>query len=613
MPRRKLKSIEDQGKLDLKVNFQALKYLPRFFREVRDSNPTLFYANIVLRLIASVLPIAMLYVGKLIIDSVVNLVNNDLVADYENLWKWVLLELILVVVSDLFSRVISITEGLIGDQYSIQSSVLLINKTAEVEMYQLEDPVFYDKLERARQQTTGRVGLLSSMLTQGQDFITIFQYIAALIYFEPWLILLVVISIIPSFINDLKFSSQSYSLSRSWTSERRELDYLRYIGANDKTAKELKLFGLAKFISDRFERLSYQYYELNKKLSIQRGLWGTAFTTLGTLAYYGAYILIIYRVVSKVLTIGDLTFLAGSFSRLKSKLSASFKNFTRITTAALNLKDYFEFIDLKAIVDTTFDIRPMPTEIKKGLTIENLHFAYPGSDVEVLKGVNFELQAGEKLAFVGENGAGKTTLIKLILRFYEPTQGRILLDGVDIRHFDKSEFQASFGVIFQDFVRYEFTVGENISVGNVEEIENLELIDRAADLSLAKSLIENMSDGYNQQLGKRFGNGVELSGGQWQKVALARAYMKDATFMILDEPTSALDARAEYEAFQRFIGLTEGKTSIIISHRFSTVRMADRILVLQDGVILEIGTHEELMNTPNLYAELFNLQAEGYQ
>jgi ATP-binding cassette subfamily B protein len=610
---RRLNTLAEQSKGNININFQALKYLPRFFAEVKKTNPTLFYFNVILRVLASVFPIAMLYVGKLIIDSVVEIVNQDLSATYDNLWKFVVIELSLVILNDIFSRIISITEGLLGDQYSIQSSVRLINKTAEVEMYQLEDATFYDKLERARQQTTGRVSLLSSLLTQGQDLIIITQYIIALIYFEPWLILIVIISIIPSFINDLKFSSQSYSLSRSWTAERRELDYLRYIGANDKTAKELKLFGLANFIAQRFSTLSYQYYKLNKKLATKRGIWGSVFTTLGTLAYYGAYVLIVFRVVSKVLTIGDLTFLAGSFNRLKSKLSQSFKNFTRITTAALYLKDYFEFIDLKAIIDESFEIKAMPKKIKEGIRIENLHFTYPGSNEKILNGISFELKAGEKLAFVGENGAGKTTLIKLILRFYEPDSGRILLDGVDIRHFDKADYQKNFGVIFQDFVKYEFTIGENISVGNVDELENQQKIEAAAELSLAKDLINTLPGKYEQQLGKRFNKGVELSGGQWQKIALARAYMKEAQFMILDEPTSALDARAEYEAFQRFIGLTKGRTSIIISHRFSTVRMADRILVLKSGNIHEIGTHEELMSKPQLYSELFLLQASGYQ
>ena len=610
---RRLQSLEEQSKAGVKMNFEALKFLPRFFKEIYKTNSSLFIINVLLRVFSATFPVAMLWVGKLIIDEVVILVNSELTDDLSYIWWLVGIELVLVLLSDIFSRIIAITEGLIGDQYSIQSSTLLINKTAEVELYQLEDPEFYDKLERARQQTNGRVSLLSNLLSQVQDLITIVQYIIALIYFEPFLILLVILSIIPSFINDLKFSSASYSLSRSWTAERRELDYLRYIGANDKTAKELKLFGLANFIADRFKTLSYKYYEMNKKLAIKRGVWGSIFNILGTLAYYSAYVLIIFRVISKVLTIGDLTFLAGTFSRLKTTLSQSFKKFTNITTNALNLKDYFEFIDLEPIRNDSFEQYKMPSKMKDGFTIEGISFTYKGSKKPVLNNVSFKLKSGEKMAFVGENGAGKTTLIKLLLRFYEPDSGRILLDGVDVRHYDKAEYQAFFGVIFQDFVKYEFTAGENIAVGNVAENENLELIDNAAELSLAKDVIGSLPNGYDQQLGKRFGGGVDLSGGQWQKIALGRAYMKNAECMILDEPTSALDARAEYEAFQRFIALTEGKTSVIISHRFSTVRMADRIMVLKNGTVHELGTHEELMEANDLYAELFTLQAAGYK
>jgi len=610
---RRLKSIQETNSGSMKINFQALQFIPRFINEVRKTNPSLFFLNIFLRLIASVLPVAMLWVGKLIIDEIVLIVDSANGDDLSLLWTYVGIELALVVINDIISRIISITEGLIGDQYSIRSSVTLINKTAEVELYQLEDPEFYDKLERARQQTNGRVTLLSNILGQAQDLFSIVQYIIALVYFEPWLIVLVIISIIPSFINDLKFSSASYSLTRSWTAERRELDYLRYIGANDKTAKELKLFGLAGFIADRFQRLSLKYYQVNKKLTIKRGIWGTVFNLLGTIAYYGAYVLIIFRVVSKVLTIGDLTFLAGTFNKLKSTLSQSFRKFTQITSSALYLKDYFEFIDLQPNQNTEFEYKIMPKKLNYEFEFVNVHFQYPESSNEVLKGVNFKIKAGEKMAFVGENGAGKTTLIKLILRFYEPTAGQILMDGVDVRHYELSDYQAFFGVIFQDFVKYEFNVSENISVGNVDEQGNMPLIERAAQLSLAEDVIKELTEGYQQQLGKRFSKGVELSGGQWQKIALARAYMKDAEFMILDEPTSALDARAEFEAFQRFIGLTEGKTSIIISHRFSTVRMANRILVLKDGLVLEIGSHEQLMQNNQLYAELFELQAAGYQ
>lgn len=609
---RNLKSISHQPQFDLLSNFKALKYLPRFYSEIKTTNRRLFYFNLICRLVSSFNPIATLWVGKLIIDEIIHITSVQ-EKDLSNLWIYVGIELGILVFSDIVNRIINLTDGLLGDQYSINSSVLLINKTSDVELSQLEDSEFYDKLERARQQTAGRVGLLSNMLGQIQDFFALASLVAGLIYFEPWLIVLVVISIIPSFLNEIKFSNSSYSLSKSWTPERRELDYLRFIGANDKTAKELKLFGLAKFISDRFKELSIRYYNENKKLSISRSKWGAFYNLIGTISYYAAYVLIIYKVINGKITLGDLTFLSGSFNRLKSRLEATFIRFTRISESALNLRDYFEFIDLQPVVHKTFETLPIPIEIKDVFTFDKVKFAYPGSSTEVLKGISFELKAGEKMAFVGENGAGKTTLIKLILRFYEPTEGRILLDGIDIRHFDKAEYQTLFGVIFQDFVKYELTVKENIAVGKITELENDQRIQHAAHSSLASEVIDDVKEGLNQQLGKRFAKGVELSGGQWQKIALARAYMKDAKVMILDEPTSALDARAEYEAFQRFIGLTKGKTSVIISHRFSTVRMADRILVLEDGKILEIGSHEELLKNDKLYAELFELQAAGYQ
>jgi ATP-binding cassette subfamily B protein len=316
--------------------------------------------------------------------------------------------------------------------------------------------------------------------------------------------------------------------------------------------------------------------------------------------------------VAGVLTIGDLTFLSGSFNRLKSRLESAFSRFTRISESALNLKDYFDFVDIKKPYVDSAKLLHMPAKILKGFEFRDVHFAYSGSDTEVLKGINFILKPGEKMAFVGENGAGKTTLIKLILRFYEPTKGMILLDGIDIRNYYKAEYQAYFGVIFQDFVRYELNLRENIAVGKIKDINDDLKIKKAAELSLANEVVSVVPDGLGQKLGKRFVKGLELSGGQWQKIALARAYMKDANVLILDEPTSALDARAEFEAFQRFIGLTEGKTAIIISHRFSTVRLADRILVLDQGIIKEIGTHEELLNQDGIYAELFQLQAAGY-
>jgi ATP-binding cassette subfamily B protein len=606
-----LKSIKSNDRINFRTSLQALQYIPRFFREIHSVNPNLFNINALCRLIASATPLAMMWVGKLIIDEIV-LISTTKATDYTQLWWYVGIELGIVVLGDLLNRGISLSDSLLGDLYSNASSIKIINKTNDLTISQLEDSELYDKLERARTQTSSRVGLMSNALGQVQSLLTIISLIGGLIYFEPWLIVLLILSIIPSFINEIKFSSSRYSIARSWTAERRELDYLRYIGANDKTAKEIKLFGLTDFVANRFGHLAHTYYLVNRSLSIRQNMWASSFNILGVLSYYGAYILIVFRVITGVLTLGDLTFLSGSFQRLKTTLQSSFSQFTRISESALYLRDYFDFIDLE-ITEKTSDFSPLPNKIQTGFEFRDVHFNYPGVSEKVLAGVNFTLQAGEKLAFVGVNGAGKTTLIKLLLRFYEPTQGEILLDGVNINLFEKEAYQQFFGVIFQDFVKYEFTIKENIGIGNIKEIENQPKIEAAAKQSLASEVVNELANGYDQQLGKRFARGKDLSGGQWQKVALARAYMKDAKVMVLDEPTSALDARAEYEAFQRFIGLTEGKTSVIISHRFSTVRMADRIMVLKAGKILEIGTHEELMKVPQLYAELFTLQAAGYQ
>jgi ATP-binding cassette subfamily B protein len=523
------------------------------------------------------------------------------------------IELLLAILSDVFNRLISLTDGLLGDLYSNASSIELIQKTAKVELASLEDSEFYDKLERARQQTTSRVSLMSNVLAQIQDIITIISLVSGLIYFYPILIVLLVISIIPSFINELKYSQSSYSLQKSWTPERRELDYMRMIGASDVTAKEIKLFGLADFISSTFKRISDKYYKANKKLSIKKSLWGGVFHILGDLAYYGAYVFIVLKAVAGLVTIGDLTFLAGSFSQLRNQLQTVFSRFSNITQSAMYLQDYFEFTDMDFSNDNPEQYREAPSEFNHSIHFDNVSFSYPQSEKMVLSSLTFDLKKGEKLALVGENGAGKTTLIKLLLRLYEPTGGQILMDGVPIREYRKEDYQKMLGAIFQDFVKYYLTAKINIAVGNIDEEHNIDKIKDAAVQSLANDVIESLPLGYDQGLGRRFKKGAELSGGQWQKIALARAYMSDAPIIILDEPTSALDARAESEVFQRFIGLTKDRTSIIISHRFSTVRMANRILVLENGSILELGTHKELLANPKLYAELFELQAEGYR
>ncbi len=605
------KSISDTERISLRDSFRGWHSIPRFFREIYRDGPGLFALNISGRLFKGFSPVVLLWIGKLILDEIVRLLQTGS-DDLGQLWTYVGAELGVALFTDLLGRGVNLTDGLLGDLYSNASSERIIRKARDLTMEQLENPAFYDKLERARMQTNSRVSLMSNVLTQAESLLSIGSLIAGLIFFEPWLILLLALSIVPSFINELKFSSDRYSLARSWTSERRELDYLRYIGANNRTAQEVKLFGLTDFIANRFRELAHRYYLLTRRLAWRQSLFGGLFNLLGVLSYYGAYVLIIFRTLGGVLSLGELTFLSGSFNRLQSSLQGFFSRFTRISESALYLKDYFDFIDLETERPTA-EYLPLPETIREGFEFQDVHFTYPDRELPVLKGISFFLRAGEKMAFVGQNGAGKTTLIKLILRFYEPTRGRILLDGTDIARFDPDAYRSRFGVIFQDFFRYEFTLRENIAVGNITNLTDEDRIVEAARKSLADQVIREMTAGLDQQLGRRFYRGQELSGGQWQKVALARAYMKDADVMILDEPTASLDARAEYEVFKRFIGLTRGRTSIIISHRFSTVRMADRILVLEDGRIISLGTHKELMEEGGLYAELFNLQAAGYQ
>ncbi|MEJ2006417.1 MAG: ABC transporter ATP-binding protein, partial [Cyclobacteriaceae bacterium] len=401
------------------------------------------------------------------------------------------IELALALFSDLMGRATGLTDGLLGDLYANKSSIRIIRKTKDISISQLENPEFYDKLERARQQTTSRVNLMSESLSQVENLISMISLIAGLIYFEPWLLVLLILSIVPTFINEVKFSSRRYSLARSWTAERRELDYLRYIGANDQTAREVKLFGISDFIAERFRKVSDEYYKLNRRLAIRQTAFGTVFNMLGILSYYGAYVLIILRVIAGILTLGELTFLSGSFNRLRNNLQGFFP---RITERSLYLRDYFDFIDLK-VEEPTVDLVPVPEKIRSGFQIRNLSFKYPGSAEFVLKSVSFDLHPGEKMAFVGQNGAGKTTLIKLILRFYEPTEGEILLDGININRYETEAYQQLFGVIFQDFFKYEFTMRENIAVGDISELENVSRIEDAAERSLANEVVEELELG----------------------------------------------------------------------------------------------------------------------
>jgi ATP-binding cassette subfamily B protein len=601
-----------ENKPNIRERLKALTNLPAFLKEVYQTSPSLTIGNTVLRLLRSLMPISSLYVAKLIIDDVILQVSNT-PKDFHHLYLLIGIELVLAIIGDLLARGISLTDSLLGDLFANRTSVQLMKHAASLDLAQFEDATFYDKLERARQQTAGRTVLLSQTLAQGQDSITMGLLLVGLIAFNPWLILLLLVAVIPSFLGELHFNAKNYSLQYGWTPQRRELDYYRFIGASDDTAKEVKLFGLSDFLIDRFQTLSIQYFKENRKLSIERATWGSLLLAIGTLGYFAAYGIIIFQTVSGAVTIGSLTFLAGSFRQLRSLLEGILGRFNSISQGALYLNDLFEFYKIEPKITSPAIARPFPKEIKEGFRFENVGFKYPNSEKWANRHLNFTLKVGEKLALVGENGAGKTTLVKLLGRLYDPDEGSIFLDGYDLREYNLSELRERIGVIFQDFQRFQFTAGDNIAVGDISRKENLPELQRAAHQSLADTVIEKLPLSYQQPLGRRFAKGVELSGGEWQKVALARAYLREADVLILDEPTAALDARAEYEVFKRFADLTKGKTAILISHRFSTVRMADRILVLDKGQILEIGTHKELLAQNGRYAELFNLQAEGYR
>ncbi len=599
-----------QNKTTVKDQFSALKNIPALFRLIWRTNRILMLINISLRLMRSVIPLITLFIGKEIVDEVVKAINNHR-ADDSRLWLLVGLELGVIALSEIIGRGISLTESLLGDLFSNQSSIEIIKHAATLDLYQFEDPQFYDKLERARRQTTGRTILMTQVFEQCQDIISIFFLGAGLIYFNPWLILILVVAVLPSLFGEIYFNQKVYSLTLGWTPQRRELDYLRFIGASDETAKEVKTFGLANFLADRFKKISDKYYEENKSIAIKRAIWGTVLNILGTLSYYAAYVFIIIQTITGGISLGTMTFLAGSFERMRSMLQGVMLRFSRIAESALYLKDYFDFLDLQPLRQDLGGL-PVPNPIKEGFDFENVSFKYLNSEKYAVRNLSFHLKAGEKLALVGENGAGKTTIVKLLARLYEPTEGVIKLDGIPLSQYDSNQLREMVSIIFQDFIRFQLIASENIAIGKIDKTEDKPRIETAAQKSLADTVIDALPDKYNQMLGKRFGNGVDLSGGQWQKVALARAYMRDAQLLILDEPTAALDARAEHDVFVRFAELTKGKTAVLISHRFSTVRMADRILFLEHGQVLELGTHAELMAQKGKYAELFYLQAKGY-
>ena len=605
--------------------FRALRHVPALLRLVWSTHRGYAVGVAVLRLLRAGFPVLTLWVGKLIIDAVVagaRAAGPARDAAVARLWHLVALEVALVVAGDLLARASSLLESLLADRFSNRTSVRLMEHAATLDLAQFEDPTFYDQLERARRQTAGRIGLFTQLLGMAQDSLTLASLVATMAAFDWRLLVLLVGAILPSFLGETHFAGLGYSLLFRWTPERRQLDYLRYVGASDRTAKEVQSFGLAPWLVGRYRVLADRFDAENARLAVRRAGVGGALGLVSTAGYYAAYALILARAVAGAISLGTLTFLAGAFARGRDLLQRLLGSASDVAEQALYLGDLFDFFAMQPTIASKPGARPVPTPVREGFVFEDVGFRYPGSERWAVRGVDLAIRAGERVALVGENGAGKTTLTKLLARLYEPTEGRILLDGVDLRDYDLASLRATVGVIFQDFVRYDFAFDENVGVGEVAVLEagrdaadgaTPAPIVAAAERSLAASLLPKLPAGYRQMLGRRFEDGVDLSGGEWQKVALARAYLRDAQVLVLDEPTAALDARAEYEVFERFAELVAGRTAVLISHRFSTVRMADRIVVLGGGRVVEEGSHDVLLGRGGEYAELFGLQAVGYR
>ncbi len=611
-----------QNNLNLRQRFGAMRNVPPFLREIWATSKPLTVAAIGIRLIRAFLPVATLYVGKLIIDEAIRLIALDVPDRLRMAWESgqldhliVLLgiELGLAIGSDLLGRAVSYVDTVLSEQFTNATSIRLMEHAATLDLEDFEDADLQDKLDRARRQTMGRMSLMGQLFGQAQDMITVVSFAVGLLAYAPWLMVLLLVALIPAFVGESHFNALNYSLNFQWTPERRQLEYLRQMGASVETAKEVKIFNLNRFFIERFRTLSQKFFEANRSLAGKRAVWGTLLAALGTLGYYVAYGYIAWRTVRGDFSIGDLTFLAGSFRRLRQLLESLLTGFSQVASQALYLDDLYSFFQVKPEIRSIPDALPVPDPLRNGFVFDNVGFRYEGAEQWALRGLSFELHAGEVLALVGENGAGKTTLVKLLARLYDPDEGRILLDGRDLKDYDVADLRANIGVIFQDFVRYHLTAAENIAMGQIEAMDDRARIEEAARRGMADEVVASLGKGYDQVIGRRFKDGVDLSGGQWQKIAIARAYMRDAQVMILDEPTAALDARSEFEVFERFKELSDNKTAVLISHRFSSVRMADRILVLADGKVEASGTHAQLMAQGGRYADLFELQAAGYR
>jgi len=591
---------------------RALRNVPLVLRILWDAGRSAVTWGLVLRVILPVVTLGVASVAAKIVTGVANALEHK--PEFPHFWWWVASEVVLALFLGLLSRGIDYTDQILSDRYTNHVSVQVMEQAAQLDLTTYEDPAYYDRLERARVQATDRLAMIQQMGRLFQQVIQTVIWSGVLIYRSPVMILPLIAGVLPSFIGETHFAFLGYEKNFRQTPRKRIMDYLRQVGGSKESAKELKLFNLSKYFTDRFKDLSQGIYEENVALANKKMIWGGLLSLVGTVGYYSAYIFAIYEAITgRYPTIGVFTLITIAIQQAQSNFQQAFSTASGIADQALFLTDLIAFFELKPVVQSKPNAFPAPRPIRHGFEFRNVSFAYPGTERMVLKNFNFSIEPGERIALIGENGQGKTTVVKLITRLYDPTEGHILLDGVDLRDYSIDDLHREMGVIFQDFMRYEMTARENIAIGHVEVPHSQEEVEAAAQKSLAAEVVKKLAGGYDQMLGRRFVSGVDLSGGEWQRIALARAYLRDAQLLILDEPTAALDAKSELEVFERFADLTAGRMALLISHRFSTVRMADRIVVLDGGRLVEEGAHQQLMALGGRYAEMFEMQAASYR
>ena len=608
--------VKGEKKNPIKDAAEALRNIPEAFKLVWNASKKHTLVNFGLIPLVGLLPAAQSWVGKMIVDKILLAIDlgSDVQAGIQIVLPYVLLEFALLLVSSLLNAFQSLSNNVLRSSLSKYVNTMIIDKSIKLDLQFYEDPVFYDNMQNARRRAdSSALAIVSSISQVAQQFITLISLVALLIGFSPWLAVLVILAAVPNFLSNSRFAEMSFRAISHRAPETRLLNYIETLLTSNETVKEIKLFGLGESLKARFENLFTEFMDEDNAIARRNTFASLGWGMVTNLAYYGSYIWVIIRTITKAITLGDMTMFLSVFRQSQRAVMSLLDSFSRLYENNLYLDNLLDFLKIEPALVSPENGKVAPAPILEGIHFQNVSFKYPGSDKYVLRNINLFIKPNESIALVGLNGAGKTTLIKLLTRLYDPTEGQITLDGVDLREYDMKSLHQRFGVIFQDFVRYQFSIKENIGFGQIEDLDNMERIKEAASKGGADEVVAPLAEGYETILGRRWNRGHELSGGQWQKIALSRAFMRKAEVLILDEPTSALDAQAEYEIFLRFRELMEGRLAVLISHRFSTVRMADRIVVLEDGRILELGSHEELMRHNQVYAHLFNLQAEGYR